>query len=97
MFSKKTLIGIAAFSTAIAPLVSNFDFDLRMAVTSKERPYAVVETACDLTSKKSSEGFLVCEYKCREGDKNRINRTYYNTSSFCPATITERIKLTKRN
>ena len=51
MFSKKTLLGIAAFSTAVAPLVSNFDFDLRMAVTSKERPYAVVETACDLTSK----------------------------------------------
>ena len=97
MFNKKTLLGLAAFSAAVAPLVSNFDFDLRMAVTSKEKPYAVVETACDLTSKKSSDGLLVCEYKCRDGDKSHVNRTYYNTSSFCPTNITERIKLTKRN
>jgi hypothetical protein len=97
MISKKTLMGIAAVSAAVAPLVSNFDFDLRMAVTSKERSYVVVETACDLTSKKSSSGLLVCDYKCRDGDKSHVNRTYYNNSSFCPATITERIKLTKRN
>jgi hypothetical protein len=97
MFNKKTLLGLAAFSAAVTPLVSNFDFDLRMAVTSKERSYVVVETACDLTSKKFSGGFLVCDYKCRDGDKSHVNRTYYNNSSFCPATITERIKLTKRN
>jgi len=97
MFNKKTLLGLAAFSAAVAPLVSNFDFDLRMAVTSKEKPYAVVETACDLASKKFSDGLLVCEYRCRDRDKSHVNKTYYNTSSFCPATITEQIKLTKRN
>lgn len=97
MFSRKTLLSAAAFSAAVSPLVSNFDLDFKMEVSSKEKSYAVVETACDLTSKKTSENLLVCEYQCRAGDKTSIQKTYYNTSRICPSTINERIKLTKRN
>ena len=97
MFNKKTLLTAAAFSAAVSPLVSNFDLDFKMEVSSKEKSYAVVETACDLTSKKTSDNLLVCEYQCRAGDKRPIQKTYYNTSRACPSIITERIRLTSRN
>ena len=100
MLSKKTLLSIAAFSTAVAPVVTNIDFDFKLEVSSKDKPdkpYTVLETSCNLVSKKTSDNLLVCEYQCSSGDKGPIQKTYYNTSRHCPATITERLRLTKRN
>ena len=100
MLSKKTLLSIAAFSAAVAPLITNINFDFKIEVSSKdkvEKPYTVVETSCNLTSKKASDNLLVCEYKCASGDKGPIQKTFYNRSGSCPSSITERVRLTKRN
>ena len=100
MLSKKTLLSIAAFSAAVAPLITNINFDFKIEVSSKdkvEKPYTVVETSCNLISKKTSDNLLVCEYQCNSGDKGPIQKTYYNTSRACPSNITERVRLTKRN
>jgi hypothetical protein len=100
MLSKKTLLSIAAFSAAVAPLITNIDFDFKLEVSSKdkvEKPYTVVETSCNLISKKTSDKLLVCEYQCASGDKGPIQKTYYNRSGSCPSSTTERVRLTKRN
>ena len=64
MFSKKTLISIAAVVAIAAPLVpKTVNLNIIMEQPSKkEKSYRLVETVCDIKTKTVSDNkFLICE------------------------------------
>ena len=98
----KVLIGLATATTILAPLVPknlniNVNIESPSIVANKSVPYTTITTKCDLAKKSTTEtGMQVCEYKCRDGDKVTVYKTFRTNAVFCSETITEKVKQTKR-
>ena len=98
----KVLIGLATATTILSPLVPknlniNINVEPPAIVATKSVPYTTLTTKCDLVNKSTTEtGMQVCEYKCRDGDKVTVYKTFRTNAAFCSETITEKVKQTKR-
>ena len=97
----KVLLGLATATTIVAPLVpKNLNINITMqaqSVASKEKPYRLVSTACDLKASSTTElGMQVCEYSCRGGDKVTVYKTFRTNAVSCPQIVHEKVKETSR-
>lgn len=99
--TNKVLIGLATATAILAPLApKNVNINITMeaqapSVKTSDKNFTVVKTKCDLVNKSTTgQGMQVCEYKCRDGDKMTIFKTYRTNAAFCQAVIDESIKKT---
>lgn len=101
--TNKVLIGLATATAILAPLApKNVNINITMeaqhiSAKNSTPAYTIVKTKCDLVNKTTTEqGMQVCEYKCRDGDKMTIYKTYRTNAAFCQSVIDESIKKTGR-
>jgi hypothetical protein len=89
----KILLGMAAVTTVLAPLVpKNFNVNINLEPPSRARSYVFTEVDCDLSYKTITDtGVQVCEYQCRDKGKTRVFKTL-NTTAMCSTTVVESTK-----
>jgi len=89
----KILLGMAAVTTILAPLVpKNLSVNIGLESSSKARSYVFSDADCDLSYKTITDtGIQICEYQCRDKEKTRVFKTL-NSQSMCLTTVVESIK-----